>query len=83
MCPSLNLNSIVFLSFEVILDVVNDDGLGQVSANAAQVFHVHSIIQLSVLPVESVFDQVALLVQVVQYEVSVVLRSRCENHNFK
>ena len=81
--PSLDLNSIGVLLFKVLSDVVHNDSLREVTAQAGQVLQVDSFIcDQSVLAVESVEDKVVLGVQNVEDEVGIVLAGCCENHNF-
>lgn len=52
--PRKNLDSVTGLSFKVVSDVVDDDGLAEISAQGAKVFDVNSIVILAVLTVEPI-----------------------------
>ena len=58
MLPGCNLDSVARLSTEIVLQVVDDDRLAQVSADFAQVFNVKDasiyVYPIGVVPVESV-----------------------------
>ena len=77
MLPGCDLDSVARLSTEIVLQVVDDDRLAQVSADFAQIFNVEDasiyVYPIGVMPVESVRDQLTISVEVVQDLISVVL----------
>ena len=49
--PSKNLNSIEFLSFKVVSNIINDNGLLQISPKCIQIFDIYPIFIYAVVPV--------------------------------
>ena len=80
--PCEYLYSILRLSLEIVFDVVNYDGLLQITAKHWEIFHVHSVIILAMLPIESMRYVVAAFIYIVQNEISIVLSCCCEYHDF-
>lgn len=76
--PSRYEDSIIWLQDEVVANVVNDYGLGDVTAEEAQVFHQEWAILTRVLSVQSVFDVVAH-VDLIDHLVCVLLQGCSED----
>jgi hypothetical protein len=71
------------LPLEVVLNVVNDDGLFEISSKHAEVFEVHSAVVVCMLSVESVRDVFIVRVKDIKNPVSIVLAGCCEDHYLK
>lgn len=55
--PSHDFDAVLRLSFEVVADVVDDDGPAEVAAQEAQILDEDAVIELAVVSVESVVDE--------------------------
>ena len=85
--PSGDLDSISWLSAEVIFDVVDNNRLFQISANSAQIFYVELraiIVDLvGMLTVEAIRYESSVFIEVVEYLICVVLLTCSEYVDFK
>ena len=83
MLPGCDLYAVAGLSAEFVLQVVNYDGLTQVSAHFAQIFNVKDaavdVYSIGVMPVEPVGDELPIPIEVVQDLVSIVLLACSED----
>ena len=83
MFPCCNLYPIPWLSAEVVFKVVNNDCFAEITANSAEIFYVKdtsiNLYPVSVVPVKSIRDDLALTIEMVQDLVSVVLLTCCED----
>ena len=80
--PSGNLDSISWLSAEIVFYVIDDNGLLQVSSNSTQILNVEvgTVIFdfVGVVAVKTIRDENAVLVKVVKNLICIVLFSSCE-----
>ena len=77
--PSTNMDAIIWLCHEVLLDIIDDNCLLQLSSQLRQVFHVDSMAEFGVVPVKSRGD-VPSPVKVVEDPVRVILEPCCKHH---
>ena len=78
--PGADENAVVWLYYEVVANVVDDDCLVHGTTQQRQVLHKEGPVLTGVLPVESVFDVLAH-VDLVNDLVSVLLHRRSEDHD--
>lgn len=81
--PREDFNTVLLLALKVVFYVVNDDRLLEIPVQQGEVLDVNTVVIEAVVPVEPMVDVFLLLVDVVQYEVGVVLGSCRENDYFE
>ena len=69
--PGLDEDTVIWLELEVLSDIINDYGFGQVTADTTQVFDEDRSMRQRVLTVESVLYPL-FLVDLVQYPISIL-----------
>ena len=79
--PSFNRDTVVRLGTEVFFYIINDNSLSQVSAKFREVLHIHAVSVFCMVSVEPMSD-IALAIEVIQYPISIVLQTSCEDHYF-
>jgi len=82
MVPTLDRDPVLRLALEVLLNVIYDDGLPQIPSQPGQVLLVDSILVMSLVSVQAVRDE-AVLIQMVQDPVSILLQASGEHHQLK
>ena len=83
MFPCCNLDPIPRLSTEVVFKVVNYDCFAEITANSTKIFYVKdtsiNLYSICIVPVQSVRNDLALAVEIVQDLVGIVLLACCED----
>ena len=83
MFPCCNLDPIPRLSTEVVFEVVNNDCSTEIPASSTKIFYVKdtsiNLYFICVVPVKSIWNDLALTIEMVQDLVSIVLLTCCED----
>ena len=81
--PGGDLDSISWLSAEVVFDVVNDNCLLQISANSAQIFNIErgTVVFnfVGIVTVKTIRDENTVFVEMIEDLVCIVLFTCCED----
>lgn len=75
--------AILLLALKVVLYVVDDDGLFEVSTQKSEIFDIDSIVVQAMMPVEPVLNIFLILVNVIQHKIGIVFGSCRENDHFE
>lgn len=81
--PRQYFYAILLLALKVVLYVVDDDGLFEVSAQKSEIFDVDSIVVQAMMPIEPVLNIFLVLVNVIQHKIGIVFGSCRENDHFE
>ena len=83
MLPCCNLDSVPWLSAEVIFQVVNDDSFAQVATNSTKIFYVENtsvnLYSICIVPVQPVRDDHAIPIEMIKDLICIVLLPCCED----
>ncbi len=80
--PSLDGYSIIGLALEVFFNIIDNDDFLHISSQFGQIFDIHSVLEASMITVETVGDE-ALFVQVVNDPVCILFETCSENCDLK